>query len=74
MRAIARKYLPSELFSAKKQGFESPMAEWINGELKAFIDAKLSRASIGKHGLFNNELIHTLLAEHRNKLKDNSIF
>ena len=72
LRAIARKYLPSELFSAKKQGFESPMAEWINSELKGFIDEKLSHTSLKKHALFNSEFIHTLLMEHRNKLKDNS--
>ena len=72
LRAIARKYLPGELFSAKKQGFESPMAEWINSELKDFIDEKLSYASLNKHELFNSEFIHTLLIEHRNKLKDNS--
>lgn len=72
LRAIARKYLPGELFSAKKQGFESPMAEWINSELKDFIDEKLSHASLNKHQLFNSEFISTILIEHRNKLKDNS--
>lgn len=72
LRAIARKYLPCELFSAKKQGFESPMAEWINGELKEFIDAKLSHNSLAQHELFNSEFIHTLLTEHRHNLKDNS--
>lgn len=72
LRTIAKKYLPSELFFAKKQGFESPMAEWINSDLKEFIDDKLSHTSLNKHALFNSEFIHTLLLEHRKKLKDNS--
>lgn len=72
LRKIAKKYLPEELFSAKKQGFESPMAEWINNELKDFVDQKLSTKEIEKHNFFDAAFISSLLQEHRQKLKDNT--
>jgi len=72
LREIAKKYLPEPLFTAKKQGFESPMAEWINNELKEFVDTKLSHVELSKHNLFNNDFVATLLSEHRNKSKDNT--
>jgi asparagine synthase (glutamine-hydrolysing) len=72
LRKIAKNYLPLELFSAKKQGFESPMAEWINNELKEFVDQKLSATEIEKHNLFDAAFISLLLQEHRQKLKDNT--
>lgn len=72
LRKIAKSFLPEALFSAKKQGFESPMAEWINNELKDFVDQKLSPQEIEKHNLFSSKFISTLLMEHRQKLKDNT--
>ncbi len=72
LREIARNYLPEALFAAKKQGFESPMAEWINHELKDFVDKKLSPTEIAKHNLLSSDFIQNLLQEHRQKLKDNT--
>lgn len=72
LRDIARSYLPEALFSAKKQGFESPMAEWINNDLRDFVDQKLSPKELDKHNLFNKDFIENLLHEHRQKLKDNT--
>lgn len=72
LRKIARKFLPDALFSAKKQGFESPMSEWINHELKTFVDKKLSAEETAKHNIFSHEFVSTLLQEHRQGLKDNT--
>lgn len=72
LRKIAKKYLPEALFSAKKQGFESPMAEWINGELSEFIDKKLTSTSLAAHNYFNSQSVAQILQDHRAKTKDNS--
>jgi asparagine synthase (glutamine-hydrolysing) len=72
LRDIARKFLPDALFLAKKQGFESPMAEWINTELREFVNQKLSIDSLQKHGYFNPQYVQNLLAQHRSNTHDNT--
>ncbi len=61
LRELAKKYLPKELVNAPKRGFEIPLIEWINGELrdivmdylkngfyKNFIDEKLVKSIIDR--------------------------
>jgi asparagine synthase (glutamine-hydrolysing) len=72
LRRIARKYLPSAIFQQKKQGFESPMAEWINHELGQYIDDQLSESALSKSKIFNADVVSKLLRDHRNGITDNS--
>ncbi|WP_024790830.1 MULTISPECIES: asparagine synthase (glutamine-hydrolyzing) [unclassified Lebetimonas] len=37
LRFLAKKYLPQELVNAKKKGFEIPLTDWVNNELKDII-------------------------------------
>ena len=37
LRCLAKKYLPQEVVNAKKRGFEIPLADWVNGELKDIV-------------------------------------
>jgi asparagine synthase (glutamine-hydrolysing) len=48
------------------------MAEWINGELREFVDNKLSATAVSVHNYFNSQSIEKILQEHREKIKDNS--
>ncbi len=72
LRKVARKYLPSPLFQAKKQGFESPTSTWINTSLKEYIDTMLDPQRIAAQGIFNARQIQTLIDKHRDKSQDNS--
>mgnify|MGYP003576331483 CR=1 FL=1 len=72
LRKVAKKYLPAALFVAKKQGFESPTATWINSSLKEYIDSMLDPQRIAAQGIFNPEKIQTLIDKHRDKSQDNS--
>lgn len=72
LRKIARKYLPSKLFQAKKQGFESPIAAWINTSLRAYTDSMLHPQHLTDQGIFNVDKIQQLIARHRDKSEDNS--
>lgn len=72
LRKIARSYLPKSLFQNKKQGFESPMAEWINGELREFVDSQLSREAIENSNIFNFQKVHEILKAHRERRVDYS--
>ena len=37
LREISKKYLPNELVTAKKRGFEIPLVKWVNEDLKEVI-------------------------------------
>lgn len=72
LRKIARNYLPQSLFGMKKQGFESPMAKWINSDLSEFVNNTLSEKALGEHNFFNKEYVGSLISDHRKEVADNS--
>ena len=56
----------------RKKGFGVPVGRWFSGELKDFVrDALLNRKSIDR-GLFSEEYIKGLLAEHQSNKRDHS--
>ncbi|RAX56710.1 asparagine synthase (glutamine-hydrolyzing) [Helicobacter monodelphidis] len=48
LRQLAQKYLPNELINAPKRGFEIPLNEWVNGELKEIIFERITKSEIIK--------------------------
>jgi asparagine synthase (glutamine-hydrolysing) len=47
LRALARKYLPLEIVQAPKRGFEIPLLQWLNNDLKPMVwDACLATNGI----------------------------
>ena len=57
-------YLPQELYSRKKRGFEVPLLKWFTSDLKALItDDLLSDKFIKEQGIFNVEAIHNIKAQ-----------
>jgi len=48
LRELAKKYLPNELLTAPKRGFEIPLTNWVNGELNEMIMSYL------KNGFYKN--------------------
>ena len=64
LRQVAARYMPRELIDRKKQGFGFPIARWLRGDLKDF-QLKLFRQSrFVELGLFHQEAIDRLVAEH----------
>ncbi len=57
-------YLPSEILSRKKIGFDIPLGTWMRNELKDFVTDVLSPANLNKHRFFNLAAIEKLLKEH----------
>jgi asparagine synthase (glutamine-hydrolysing) len=48
LRELAKKYLPNELITAPKRGFEIPLTNWVNNELNEIIMDYLN------HGFYKN--------------------
>ncbi|NOR13764.1 MAG: asparagine synthase (glutamine-hydrolyzing) [Candidatus Aminicenantes bacterium] len=57
-------YLPPEILTRKKIGFDIPLGIWIRNELKDFVTDVLSPTNLNKHGFFNQATIDNLLKEH----------
>ena len=68
--------LPKEVLKHRKQGFASPMARWLQGDLKPYVRKTLSRSNLERHGLFNIKIVNSILEEHdhRKKLHDKLIW
>ena len=46
LRQLSKKYLPKELISQPKRGFEVPLQKWIDGELKEIVFDNILSKSI----------------------------
>ncbi|HDJ23659.1 MAG TPA: asparagine synthase (glutamine-hydrolyzing) [Candidatus Aminicenantes bacterium] len=57
-------YLPREILSRRKIGFDIPLGVWIKNELKDFVQEILSPEALQKHGFFNQKFITQILNEH----------
>jgi asparagine synthase (glutamine-hydrolysing) len=65
--------LPREVLTKKKMGFNPPLPQWINGELKPVIKEFLSPAAIERRGLFRPDAVQTLLRDHAENRRDNAL-
>jgi asparagine synthase (glutamine-hydrolysing) len=57
-------YLPTEILTRKKIGFDIPLGIWIRKELKNFVLDVLSPDNLNKHKFFNPAAIEKILKEH----------
>jgi asparagine synthase (glutamine-hydrolysing) len=72
-RQAMRDILPREVLTKKKMGFNPPLPQWINGELKPVIKEFLSPATIEKRGLFRPDAVQKLLRDHAENRRDNAL-
>jgi asparagine synthase (glutamine-hydrolysing) len=57
-------YLPPEILTRKKIGFDIPLGVWIRNEIKDFVTDVLSPDNLNKHKFFNQAAIEKILKEH----------
>lgn len=67
---IAKKYLPSELITRKKQGFASPITYLLQDEYKILYKKFLSRSRLVEENYLKGTAIKKLLEEHLDKRAD----
>jgi asparagine synthase (glutamine-hydrolysing) len=64
LKEVAVEWIPKNIANRKKQGFDSPIGQWIKGELRDFVETFLSRENIGRSGLLNPEEVSRVLCDH----------
>lgn len=61
LREIAKDYLPPKLIDQPKRGFEIPLKQWINKDLKDMIHAYLSNEEAYSLNFIKKGFLHSLL-------------
>ena len=72
-REAMREILPREVLTKKKMGFNPPLPQWINGELKPVIKEFLSPAVLERRGIFRPDAVQKLLRDHEQNRRDNAL-
>ena len=66
LRNLAKKYLPEQLINQPKRGFEIPLKNWVNGQLKDMMNDYISSSTALNKNFINQQFTANLLA---NKIK-----
>jgi len=61
LRELAKKYLPSELINQPKRGFEIPLKQWVDNELKDIIFQRISSSGAYWRNFIDNGFIEKLM-------------
>lgn len=65
LREAVRSMLPAEILARRKQGFGTPMAEWLRGSFGLRAQAAVRRSSLVERGAIALAPIERLFVEHR---------
>jgi asparagine synthase (glutamine-hydrolysing) len=76
LRRAARPYVPASVLRHRKQGFASPMAMWLRGDMRGLTDTTLQRREIDHVGVLNADEVTARVTAHRERrqLNDKLIF
>lgn len=58
-------HIPSKLFDRPKQGFGTPVGQWLDGPLRPWAEELLSETQLMRTGFFDPAAVATTWAEHR---------
>jgi asparagine synthase (glutamine-hydrolysing) len=76
MRRAARPFLPPSVLNQRKQGFAAPLAIWLRGEMRGFVETSLGDTELARAGVLNSGPVAARLRDHweRRRLNDKQIF
>jgi asparagine synthase (glutamine-hydrolysing) len=72
-RQAMKDLLPPEVLNKKKMGFNPPLPQWINGELRPVIQKFLSPENLERRGMFRPQAVQQLVRDHQENRRDNSL-
>ena len=60
IKQIVHQYIPAAMMDRPKMGFGIPIADWLQKDLKPFVDQYFDEAFIAKQNIFNNSEIQRI--------------
>ncbi|MEZ5688842.1 MAG: amidotransferase 1, exosortase A system-associated [Caenibius sp.] len=72
LKKVMRRYLPDDILFRPKQGFVTPITDWLRGPLASEARAIASNANLARTGWFDSGLIAKLADDHINASADHS--
>jgi asparagine synthase (glutamine-hydrolysing) len=73
LREAMKEILPASVLHGKKIGFNPPLPQWINGELKPLLSDLLSPRAVERRGMFRPQAVAALLQDHFEQRRDNAL-
>jgi len=64
LREILKNYLPNDLINRPKTGFSIPLADWLRGPLRDWVESILNKKKLDEEGIFNSEIVLQKWHEH----------
>ncbi len=71
IRKVAQRHLPKEIIALPKQGFSSPLNQWLRGPLNNFAQHILNHSTLVENDIFCAGYIKKLLHDHVRKRYNN---
>ncbi|HEY6349379.1 MAG TPA: asparagine synthase (glutamine-hydrolyzing) [Candidatus Angelobacter sp.] len=73
LREAMKGILPQAILQGKKIGFNPPVPQWINRELRPLISELLSSRAVEQRGIFRPPAVAEMLQDHFEQKRDNAL-
>lgn len=70
LRDILYKHVPKDLIERPKVGFGIPLAEWLRGPLRPWVEELINSERLDREGYLQPELVHQVWREHLSGKRD----
>lgn len=64
LRQVLYRYVPPELVDRPKQGFMVPLADWLRGPLRPWVESQFDQKRLEQEGFFNAALLRSQWRQH----------
>lgn len=72
LKKLGSTLLPDSIVHRKKQGFPIPIEQWLRKEARSLVHDALSPDSLQRRGLFNPQVVGSLIRKHESNYADHS--
>ncbi|MDH3514779.1 MAG: asparagine synthase (glutamine-hydrolyzing), partial [Gammaproteobacteria bacterium] len=73
LKHVARRWLPKSIVERRKVGFDSPIGQWLKGELRGFLTDFLAPAQLQRSGLLDADAVQAVVQDHLEGRRDYSL-
>lgn len=72
LKDVLYNYVPKEMMERPKQGFVSPIADWLKGDLRDYVQTYLNREKLSQQGIFNPTVVAHMVKNFMNDKGENA--